>query len=227
MHPEEKKDDVELTPEDVVGVLQSRGWEAEIIKQSDFPADELIPTKSTGLFKCVDGRLSPYGYEKMNGPKVLGGVYGIAATRGVTTTDGLCQIVNEVKEHYVPSCHGDHLNECKSDGCGFFKLWRNGKLDGCPKPEYDSSTGKDHVEKNGGVYGNVEDKHTEKCVAINFVPNMTLAPTIDKEDGKQKYFIVDAWICEKFNLDVPKYLTMAASTVEQLNGPKIAKLIVP
>eukprot|EP00740_Mantoniella_antarctica_P019348 CAMPEP_0198678648 /NCGR_PEP_ID=MMETSP1468-20131203/1242_1 /TAXON_ID=1461545 /ORGANISM="Mantoniella sp, Strain CCMP1436" /LENGTH=54 /DNA_ID=CAMNT_0044416275 /DNA_START=96 /DNA_END=256 /DNA_ORIENTATION=+ len=43
-----------LTPEDVVGVLQSRGWEAEIVYSS--AVANLIPVDPNGILKCVDGR---------------------------------------------------------------------------------------------------------------------------------------------------------------------------
>eukprot|EP00957_Ditylum_brightwellii_P170966 13013612-Ditylum_brightwellii.AAC.1 len=43
-----------LTPEDVVGVLKGRGWEAEIVEESSVTA--LIKTSPHGLMKCVDGR---------------------------------------------------------------------------------------------------------------------------------------------------------------------------
>ena len=39
-------------------------------------------------------------------------------------------------------------------------------------------------------------------------------------------FVVDAWITGEFDLDVPTYLTLAVETVERLNGPKVAQLIV-
>jgi len=55
---------------------------------------------------------------------------------------------------------------------------------------------------------------------INLVSKTTLEP---KED---QCFVVDAWITAEFDLDVPTYLTLAAETVERLNGPKIAVIIV-
>ena len=44
-----------------------------------------------------------------------------------------------------------------------------------------------------------------------------------KEDQR---FVVDAWITGEFDLDVPTYLTLAVETVERLNGPKVAQIIV-
>eukprot|EP00586_Coscinodiscus_wailesii_P015707 CAMPEP_0172498270 /NCGR_PEP_ID=MMETSP1066-20121228/111449_1 /TAXON_ID=671091 /ORGANISM="Coscinodiscus wailesii, Strain CCMP2513" /LENGTH=443 /DNA_ID=CAMNT_0013271487 /DNA_START=26 /DNA_END=1357 /DNA_ORIENTATION=+ len=208
-----------LTPEDVVGVLKGRGWEAEIANQSEVP--KLIPTSEKGLLKCVDGR--PSDLSAMDGPKSLGGVYAIATNRGVTSLEGLKAIVQEVKNmRHIPSCHGDEHAHPAPMGCGFFKLWSQGKLDGIPPPNFDSEQGKAAIIEAGGVYEQLKGKHKEKIVYINFVPNTTIAP-----DGKDQAFVVDAWITAKFNLDVPKYLIAAASTVEQLGGPLKAKLIVP
>jgi len=208
-----------LTPMDVVGVLKERGWEANIVQASK--CSKLIPVAPDGLLKCVDGR--PSDNSAMNGPKSLGGVYGIATNRGVTDIDGLKKIVEEVRLNgYVPSVHGDDHAHPAPMGCGFFKLWSLGKLDGIPPPKFDSEEGQTAVLEAGGVYEQLSGSHEEKVVYINFVPNTTIAP-----DGGDQAFVVDAWITGEFNLDVPKYLIAAASTVEQLKGPLKAELIVP
>jgi len=208
-----------LTPMDVVGVLKERGWEANIVQASK--CSKLIPVAPDGLLKCVDGR--PSDHSAMNGPKSLGGVYGIATNRGVTDIDGLKKIVEEVRLNgYVPSVHGDDHAHPAPMGCGFFKLWSLGKLDGIPPPKFDSEEGQTAVLEAGGVYEQLSGSHEEKVVYINFVPNTTIAP-----DGGDQAFVVDAWITGEFNLDVPKYLIAAASTVEQLKGPLKAELIVP
>ena len=114
-----------MTPDQIVDVLKSRGWSAEITDKSQ--VDDLVDVNSDGLFKCVDGRMSDHA--GMRGPKVLGGVYGIAATRGVMDLDGLADIVNEVADAgYVPSVHGDEHAHPAPMGCGFFKLWSLGQL---------------------------------------------------------------------------------------------------
>merc|ERR1712157_201646 len=208
-----------VAAEDIVGVLKSRGWDsADIVKKADVA--DLIPTKPYGLMKCVDGR--PSDYLAMDGPKTLGGVYAIATNRGVTSVAGLKEIVKEVKEAgFTPSCHGDGHAHPSPMGCGFFKLWSFGKLDGIPPPEFDSEEGKSAIIEAGGVYEHLSGVHEEKVVYINLVPNTTLVP----KAGDQR-FVVDAWITGVFSLDVVKYLTAAASTVEQLKGPLKAKIIV-
>ena len=43
---------------------------------------------------------------------------------------------------------------------------------------------------------------------------------------RPRRFVVDAWVTGEFDLDVPTYLTLAVETVERLNGPKVAQIIV-
>jgi len=207
-----------LTPEDVVKVLQDRKWEAEIVKRADVA--DLVDVSPEGLFKCVDGR--PSDHPAMSGPKTLGGVYAIAVNRGVTDLDGLKAIVKEVAAAgHVPSCHGDDHAHPSPMGCGFFKLWSLGKFEGVAPPAFNSEQGRDAILEAGGVYEELAGAHEEKVVYINFVPDTTLEPK-----AADQRFVVDAWIAGKFDLDVPQYLTTAASTVEQLKGPLKAKLIV-
>jgi hypothetical protein len=206
-----------MTPNQIVEVLESRGWTAEIVNKAQ--VEDLVEVNSKGLFKCVDGRLSDH--DGMQGPKVLGGVYGIAATRRVLDLGGLTGIVGEVANAgYVPSVHGDDHAHPAPMGCGFFKLWSLGQLPDLEAPSYDSEQGQSQVLKGGGVYETLEGSHSESKVMINLVSKTTLVPKAEQR------FVVDAWITGEFNLDVPTYLTLAVETVERLNGPKVAQIII-
>jgi len=211
------------SPEDVVGVLKSRGWDATIVTESNCPVP-VVDVNPKGILKCVDGRGSDN--KAMAGPKMLGGVYGIANCRGIKTTDELGDICREVKAAgHVPSVHGD---ESGILGCGFCKLWVNNEFKdaglGIQMPDFTAEEGRDAVKKAGGVIENHYGKHAEKVVYINFVGDKTLEP----DHGDQR-FIVDAWAAAKFNLDIPKYLVTAAVTVEKLAKGQLKKaiLVVP
>lgn len=202
---------------DIVKVLESIGWQAEIVTPSQVGG--VVSVNANGLFKCVDGRLSDHK-DQMRGPKTLGGVYAIAATRGTLDQESLASIVAEVKAAgYVPSCHGDASG---SMGCGFFKLWKTNELTNLASPGYTSDEGKDTVIRSGGVYETLIGEHKENDVLINLIPKTTIEP----RDAPNMSFIVDAWIASEFHLDVGRYLGLAAETVMKLNGPKKAKLIV-
>ena len=212
-----------LTPEDVVGVLQGRGWEATIVTEDNCPVP-VVDVNPNGILKCVDGRGSDN--KAMAGPKMLGGVYGIANCRGIKTTQELGDICREVKAAgHVPSVHGD---ESGILGCGFCKLWVNNEFKdaglGIQMPDFTAEEGRDAVKKAGGVIENHYGAHAEKVVYINFVEGKTLEP--DHDDQR---FIVDAWAAVKFNLDIPKYLVTAAVTVEKLAKGQLKKaiLVVP
>jgi hypothetical protein len=43
-----------LTPLDIENALASRGWSARQVHQND--VTDMVPTKSSGILKCVDGR---------------------------------------------------------------------------------------------------------------------------------------------------------------------------
>jgi hypothetical protein len=49
--------------------------------------------------------------------------------------------------------------------------------------------------------------------------------TLEPQEAQR--FVVDGWITGTFDLDVGQYLTLAAQTVELLNGPLVARIIVP
>ena len=162
------------TPEDVVGVLQGRGWTAKIVKAADSPVP-LVDVDPKGILKCVDGRGSDN--KAMAGPKMPGGIYGIANTRGIKTTEELGAICKEVAEAgHVPSVHGD---ESGIMGCGFCKLWvTDGFADaglGIEPPNFTAQEGADAVKAAGGVVENHYGAHAEKIVYINFVGDMTLS----------------------------------------------------
>jgi hypothetical protein len=211
--------DKPLTPEDIVYVLQGRGWDAEIVKAADM-ATMMVDVDPSGILKCVDGRGS--NNKKLGGPKMPGGIYAIAHNRHTTSIEGLKEIAKEViAKGHVPSVHGDHTSDML--GCGFFRLWLTGQFDdmGYPRPDFDADQGAAAVKDAGGVIEMHHGSHTEKVVLINLVENKTLEP--DEDDQR---FIVDGWAAGKFSLDVPNFLVAAAATVEMLGGPKKAKIIV-
>ena len=205
-----------MEPEQIKQALESRGWQVEIVDRSE--VKDLVEVDGEGLMKCVDGRLSDQ--PGMRGPKTLGGIYAIASLRGVRDLAGLRRIVGEVRDAgHLPSVHGDEHAEPPPMGCGYFKLWVTGQLDGLEPPEYSAEEGKAAVLDEGGVYETLKGGHAESVVMINLVPDTTLEPQEDQR------FVVDAWVAGRFALEVPRYLVLAAQTVELLKGPKVARII--
>ncbi len=200
----------------ILDALRSRGWTASTVWAT---AVDLVPVEPDGLFKCVDGR--PSDHPAMRGPKALGGVYAVASLRGWTTLEGLREAVELVRDAgYVPSVHGDDHADPAPMGCGYFKLWSQGRLDGVEPPEFGATEGREAVLGAGGVYEELRGEHREREVLINLVPDTTLEP---REDQR---FVVDAWVVDRLGLDVARYLGLAAQTVELLGGPRVARVIV-
>lgn len=208
-----------MSAEDIKAILVDLGWEVEIISRSDVP--DLGEAKEGGLLKCVDGRASDD--ERMYGPKMLGGLYAIASMRGVTKAEDLGAIVQEIKDAgFTPSVHGDdHATPPSPMGCGYFKLWTQGRLgDDVAKPEFSGEEGRDAVLAAGGSYEVLTGDHKEEFTLINLIDGTTRAPNDD-----QQRFVVDAWALGKFDLDAVRYVHLAAQTVKELGGALKAKII--
>ena len=203
-----------MDPEALKSVLEARGWQASI----DEDPDGIVKVNRKGLFKCVDGRESDQ-IGRMRGPKALGGVYAIASLRGKRNLAGLKRIVAEVKKAgYVPSVHGDGHGPI---GCGYFKLWKTGQLPGVCPPNYDGPQGRVTTLDAGGRYEWLKGDHQECFTIINLRPKTTFEP-----DPKNQRFVLDAWIADEFKLDLVRYLTLAAETVERLRpAAMVAKIV--
>lgn len=209
-----------MMPQQIADALSARDWPWSPTIVSEDDVHDLVDVQLGELMKCVDGR--PSDNVNLSGPKTLGGVYAIASLRGVTDLAGLERIVLEVLEAgYVPSVHGDDHAHPSPMGCGYFKLWVTGQLDGLAKPEYTAAEGASVVLSAGGAYERLEGSHAEKEVVINLVPGKTLEPSHPQR------FVVDAWVATEFGLDAGQYLTLAAQTVELLTdkpGKRVTKV---
>ncbi|EDM81437.1 hypothetical protein PPSIR1_39640 [Plesiocystis pacifica SIR-1] len=225
-----------MTPQDIKAALEARGWTATIVPRSE--VSDIVDVGGDGLMKCVDGR--PSFHPAMNGPKTLGGVYAIASMRDARDVAGLVQATRDVAAFgHVPSVHGDQHAEPPPMGCGYFKLWKTGKLmnlapegkedefkaselpKGIVPPNYSAEEGSEIVLSEGGVYETLEGAHEEQEVVINLVTDTTFEPSRESQR-----FVVDAWITDKFNIDAGRYLTVAAKTVELLSDVRKARIIV-
>lgn len=202
-----------MTPKEINNILASRDW---VIDEAEPKGN--VPVAASGLFKCVDGRRSDRA--EMNGPKALGGLYAIASYRGVREADQLLEIMNEVREAgYVPSVHGD--SHAGPMGCGYFKLWKTGRLPGVRPPNFDADEGRAAVLAAGGEYEDLAGSHKEWHTIINLREGTTFEPN----PGDQR-FVVDAWVMSKFNLSA-RYLILAAATVEALRPAAMRVRILP
>lgn len=225
-----------MTPQDIKAALEARGWTATIVPRSE--VSDIVDVGGDGLMKCVDGR--PSFHPAMNGPKTLGGVYAIASMRDARDLGGLIQATRDVAAlGHVPSVHGDQHADPPPMGCGYFKLWKTGKLknlapegkeddpafagvpQGLEPPSYSAEEGTKTVLDERGVYETLQGGHEETEVVINLVDQTTFAPNADAQR-----FVVDAWIVGKFGLDAGRYLTTAAKTVELLSDVRKARIIV-
>lgn len=193
--------------------LQQVGWE---VKEGKI--DKLVMVESRGLGPCVDGRKPKDLAIQLRGPKIQGGVLGVMAL-GVGRGDesAVREAVKIIKAAgFTPAIHGDGQHH--ESGCGFGRLWREGKFKNFPKLEISLERVREIVEAEGGEYVELTGDHEEQQVRANFVENMTLEP-----DGSS--FILDAWSAEKFGIDQKRLLENAVETVTLLNGKKVLEVI--
>lgn len=179
---------------------------------------ELIEVSQKGAVHCVDGRLGDQSEEVMSGPKLQGGVLGVMAL-GLNRGDesAVKAAIKMIRAAgFMPSVHGDdHHGEA---GCGFGRLWREGKLNNLPELQVSLERVKEIVLSEGGIYVQLVGTHKERAVKVNMVENMTLIP-----DGSS--FILDAWIAKKLGVTEERLLENAIEVVKKLNGPKLFEII--
>lgn len=190
--------------------LQQQGWEVKEAK-----GDKLVEVQPNGLGPCVDGRKAK---KALKGPKIQGGVLGVMAL-GVGRGDeaAVREAVKIIKAAgFTPAIHGDGQHH--EAGCGFGRLWREGKFNNFPKLEVNLERVREIVEAEGGEYVELIGDHEEQQVTANFVENMSLEP-----DGSS--FILDAWSAAKFGINQEKLLANAVEVITKLNGPKVLEII--
>ena len=195
--------------------LASRGWKASILDDRDFctlfPKEKLVDVDPAGFLKCVDGRGSDAVGKQQHGPKMLGGVYGIAVNRGIKTTKELEAICQEVKAAgHVPTVHGDERYPRLRVG----KLWMNGnsptRVASPPPPPTSPPTRAPPASRLRAASSRTTPPSTPR-IRGQLRPGKTFVP-----NGKdQRFMSIKA--LGKFNLDITKYALTAAATVEKLN----------
>ncbi|OGD56117.1 hypothetical protein A3E73_01940 [Candidatus Beckwithbacteria bacterium RIFCSPHIGHO2_12_FULL_47_17] len=198
--------------------LVRQGWE---VKEGN--RDKLVPVEADGFGPCGDGRKPKDTQIKLRAPKILGGVLGKAALgsgKAAAQTIGEYDIrlaCRDIKAAgFTPSVHGDTKHGKK--GCGFGRLWSEGKLDNVPRLNVSLERVSEIVNEEGGQYIELDGEHEEQRVMVNFIPDMTLEP-----DGS--CFIIDAWAADKFGINQERLLQNAVEVVVKLNGPKVIELI--
>ena len=120
---------------------------------------------------CGWAALRPSRYARS---KVLGGVYGIAATRKVLDLKGLAGL--SVRSLMLAMCHLFMVTSTliQRRWAVVLQIMVPGNLPGLEPPAYDSEEGQSQVLNAGGVYETLAGSHSESKVMINLIPKPPL-----------------------------------------------------
>lgn len=205
------------------------GWTVEVRKAQE---GELVEMQEGGLCHCPDGRVWAYAVEgderrsvtevEAAGPKVPGGVYGVAASiakrRGVAADAGVfreaCELIQGTG--FVPELHGDV--EHGVHGCGIGDLWSKGELSGWPELGIRLEEAVE-IAKELGVYTDLDGIHGERDMWVVMRPGMTAVPNGER-------FVINGTGPDGLELDWVEMVETMAEAVELLGGERDAVILV-
>lgn len=211
-------------------LFTQRGWKTNIVRASNAG---LVQTQPGSPLLCIDGRYAELGLndEYLKGPKIPGGLNGVALVKTGGDVIGFNQAVHEIRRcGFRPGTHGDQDD---GEGCGLFKLWRTGALTAAQYPlsipfEYLAFRGFGSTKwikiKNRswrGMHFTLPGVHKEEALVLNCFTQTTLLPRKDR-------FTYDEWLMRQLGIPRSISLLLIAETVEQL-APQSTKveLLVP
>ncbi|MDR3577627.1 MAG: cadmium-containing carbonic anhydrase [Anaerolineaceae bacterium] len=200
----------------LVKFFKRRGWITEDLHAGDVDLVDVLPGAAVA---CGDGRLviasSPNEELKYtHGPKIFGGIAGVAALIGDGTIEGFRKAIKKVESlHYLPGSHGD--NHKGVDGCGHMGLWQKSKFSSLLALQINLQQIRDEILAHKGIYVDHLSHHTESTLDLNWIPNRTQIP-----NGMR--FLEDLWFVRQITDNNPEMMNkayqMIAETVENLSS---------
>jgi hypothetical protein len=203
---------------EVWAALEELGWPVLRGNMSGLRA-----VSSSGAAHCVDGRdCRSEQRPLMFGPKLQGGVLGVAAVAAFQAGNprvdrSWIQRASQAirNANFIPSIHGDDEHHPEPDpsvlyGCGFARLWKQGKFENPKLPVLDMTLSEAEavVRALGGQVITLVGHHHENCVRLNFVAEKTYLP-----DASAKNFNLDVWFARNLGIDQTTLMLNAAETV--------------
>lgn len=224
----ESLDEQRFDPGVVEDYLYQNGWQGvERIKSGNF---DLVPVRRGAALLCIDGRNALSDQIDPHAPKIPGGLNAIALTLTGGDTVGFNAAARLVNQHgFRPGTHGD---QHEGDGCGLYKLWKNGLLNSAVYPlnvPYErfktiGLTPSDWIKLKevqwGGDHYTLPENHQETRAVFNYASGQTVLPAVDA-------FIFDKWFLRLLGVPYQRSLSLINETVLQLAPKTVAQIIIP
>lgn len=181
----------------------NRGWCVEYGDRSS-----LAEVKRGAVINCGDGR------NDLIAPTLFGGLWGIMTQSTGGDMEGY-KAARQLAggQGFDTGIHGDHHGDLS---CGFFNLWRDGKL--TEVYPYQLNDGDLDTIKDQVPSIKVAGDHQEEELMVNLVSGYTVIP-------KNKYFRIDPWLSSRIGIPLLLHLKVSIQTVELLSGVRSVKII--
>lgn len=195
-------------------VLSDQGFD---VSEQEVAAKDLTEVSHQALVSCMDDRREK-GNDKSTQVKVGGGglfIMGEITGGNVDGMRGAQRFVN--RDGYTLGLHGDDDNGFH--GCGWGKLWRDGKLAMHHPLEIDQEEIiKAMLDEQLGVYQEFVGSHQAEFLEIN-----PFTRTTRQKTGRAVY--LDLWYPLQLGMDQSRVLGLHAQAVKGLHLPTKARIL--
>ena len=205
--------------------FEKRAWTVSFAKNSNI---SIVNADPNAAIECGDGRFGePTLERKLHGPKVFGGINGIALLLTGGDLIGFNAAANIIRG--LGYSAGTHGAEHPGEGCGLYGLWKQGKLTSSQYPlmlidelhslsQHPTEWIKKTVQRWGGKHFTLPGNHEEKKLVIN--PYNHLTPV-----AHTSQFSFDLWVLQNLGISQQRAALFAAETVEQLTDVRHVEII--
>lgn len=206
--------------------FEQRGWIVELVPASNI---YLVKVDLGAACECGDGRFGDLSLiRKKFGPKIFGGVNGVAAV--LTGGDIVGFNAAAILLESISTRAGTHGAQHQGEGCGLFGLWKKGELGSATHKlalleqlhlmgAQPTAWIKSKVERHwGGKHFTLPGEHKERKLRFNPFIGFTPYPSTDR-------FSYDHWVLPCLGASNTRSKLFAAETVEKLSSVRTVEII--
>lgn len=197
----------EMTTGEVAREFERFGWNVSVN-----PGYGLVEVSRGGALLCGDGRSSTSDLSYFFGPKLFGGVLGLAALLAMEEGQsefGIPTLSAAMNYgHYVPGLHDVRDEEVH---CGQQIIAMQGGV--YPTQAFTPQEGRDYVLRYGGVQVSLSDNHAETIFGVNMIERTTRLPSALDQQFHNDFWFISGRIRAGIAVEA------ATRTIERLGSP--------